>query len=270
MGFNPGPGGGGGGSIAGASDVTLDGPQDSQVLSYDAPSSKWTNETFSGGGAGGLPPASKVVAANDAPAAVKAAADYVCDGSADEVQINQAIADVASDTISLGTQGGTVLLWGKRFDVAGAVLMRSQVTLRGLGQFSTILRPATSYKPGETGGVIELYSPDSQYTTVTDLGIHGNGWGVNDASCCGIYYHQGAGTQYDASHRILNMYIYATAHHGIRLRGGSGARSRATYVSNVRIIEAGTNITPSACGLWVDSHVDSFFIGIDIGTSTLR
>jgi len=264
MGFNT----GGGGGISAATDVALNSPQDNQSLTYDNSSSKWVNETVSGGGGGsGVAPATKVVAANDAPTAVKASADYVCDGTADEVQINQAIAAIASDTISLGSQGGTVLLWGEQFNTAGAILIRSQVTVKGLGQFSTIIRPVNSYRPGENGGVIELFSADTQYTTVTDLGIHGNGWGASDSDCCGIYYFQGAGTQYDAAHRIINMYIYATSRHGIRLRGGSGSRGRASYVSNIRIIEAGTAQHSDACGLWLDSHVDSFFFAIDVGTS---
>ena len=266
MGFAPGPGTGNS-SIAGSTDVALNSVTNNDTLSYDQSAAKWKNVAIGSGGGGGVPPATVVVAAADAPASVKSAADYVCSGNADDVQINQAIAAVANDTISLGGQGGTVLLWGRQFRTAAAIRMRSQVTLRGLGQFSTIIRPTSAHRPGEDGGVIELYSPDTQYTTVTDLGIHGNGWGAADSSCCGVYYHQGAGTQYDSSHRLLNMYIYATSHHGIRLRGGPGSRSRAAYLSNIRIIEAGTTITPSACGVWMDSYADSFLIGVDTGTS---
>jgi hypothetical protein len=57
--------------------------------------------------------ATLVVAASNAPAVTKAAADYVCDGTADEAEINSAID-------ALGTVGGTVLLSEGTFTVAAA------------------------------------------------------------------------------------------------------------------------------------------------------
>lgn len=260
-------GNGGGSSIAGATDVLLNSPQNNDYLGYDTASAKWQNKVASAGGGGaGVAPATKVVAANDAPANVKAAADYVCTGTADEVVINQAIAAVASDAIGLGTQGGSVLLWGKQFNTAGAIKMRSQVTLRGQGQWATTIKPAASYQPGATGGVIELYSGNSQYSTVMDLAIHGNGW-AGSAYCCGIYYNQTGGTEWDAAHRIMNVYIYATGSHGIHLQGSATGRGRAYYVANVRIIDAGTTADVTANGLFLDLLVDSFFFGVDIGSS---
>lgn len=261
MAFNP----GGGGSIAGASDVTLNNTQDSNYLGYDGTAAKWVNKVLPSGGSG-IPPAMKVVAANDAPVAVKASADYVCDGVADEVEINQAIAALSSDVIGLGTQGGSVLLWGKLFNTAAAIKIRSQVTLRGQGQWATTIKPATTYQPGATGGVIELYSGNTQYATVMDLTIHGNGW-AGSASSCGIYFSQGTGTEWDGANRIMNLYVYATGSHGIRLINGTGGRGRAYYLSNIRITDSGTTADATACGLWLDSLVDSFFFGIDVGSS---
>lgn len=48
MGF--GGSGGGSGSVAGSSDVALNNPADSQVLSYNASTSKWKNATITQGG----------------------------------------------------------------------------------------------------------------------------------------------------------------------------------------------------------------------------
>lgn len=213
----------------------------------------------------GSPSATVVVAANDAPAAVKSVADFVCDGSADEVEINAAIALASNDSISLGGQGGSVLLWGKQFVVASAIKIRSQVTLSGLGQWATTLRPGATFTTGENSGVIELYSANTQYTTVQNVAIHGNT--ASGARTSGIYYQQGAGTEWDASHRLLNMYIYATAWHGIYFTyTGSSARNRAFYVQNVRVIDAGTTLNATANGLKINA-VDSFFIGVDVGSS---
>lgn len=44
---------GSGGSLAGLSDVVLTAPTDGQVLTYDSATSKWVNETPTGGGGGG-------------------------------------------------------------------------------------------------------------------------------------------------------------------------------------------------------------------------
>lgn len=48
MGF--GGSGSGSGSIAGSSDAALSNPQESQVLAYNATTSKWTNSASAGGG----------------------------------------------------------------------------------------------------------------------------------------------------------------------------------------------------------------------------
>ncbi len=51
MGFG-GSGSGGSSSISGSSDAALSNPQQSDVLAYNATTSKWTNSTPSGGGNG--------------------------------------------------------------------------------------------------------------------------------------------------------------------------------------------------------------------------
>ncbi|KJL47119.1 hypothetical protein RS84_01904 [Microbacterium hydrocarbonoxydans] len=213
----------------------------------------------------GSPPATVVVASNDAPASIKSTADFVCDGTADEVEINAAIATASNDSVSLGGQGGSVLLWGKEFTVGAAIKMRSQVTLSGMGQWATTVRASSSFSGGENSGVFELYSTNTQYTTVSSLTIHGNA--AAGARTCGVFYQQGAGQEWDAAHRLLDLYIYATGWHGMFLTStGAGARNRAYYVQNVRIIDAGTTVTSTANGMKVLS-VDSFFIGIDVGSS---
>lgn len=73
-----------------------------------------------------------VVAASNANAVYKQKADYVCDGTADEVEINAAIA-----ALTLGGTGGTVELTDGTFTVAAAIALTGKVTLMGQGRLST-------------------------------------------------------------------------------------------------------------------------------------
>lgn len=105
-----------------------------------------TNLGVTGGGGGGGSFATYTVAANDAPADDKAAADYLCDGTADNVQIQQAI-DAAQTA-----GGGVVQLSQGNFTLAAAVTINGTVdednpktvTLAGCGEFATYLRPAAN------------------------------------------------------------------------------------------------------------------------------
>jgi hypothetical protein len=82
-------------------------------------------EVFQRAAAGGGP--SFVVAANDASTHSQGAADYLCDGTADEVQINAAIA-------ALPANGGRVVLTEGTFNVASSILIENDnVTLTGAG-----------------------------------------------------------------------------------------------------------------------------------------
>lgn len=79
--------------------------------------------------------ATLVVAASDSPSAALSQADYVCDGVADEVQINAAITAAA---------GGDVYLHKGTYKTADEILAnQSNSILRGSG-FETIIEPQTS------------------------------------------------------------------------------------------------------------------------------
>ncbi len=247
-------------------------PSTGQVLSWNGTALAWANDATGGGGA--VPAARLIVAANDAPAGVKAAADYVCDGTADDVEINAAIAALSTDAVGFGTQGGDVLLWGKLYNIAGSIMMRSNVRVRGNGQYSTVLKATTALTSAyvvDTGrdiGVFMLYSANTQYTSVEDLTIDGNDSG--GARTCGIRYIQGTGVEWDASHRIRNLYIVDTTSHGIYTGYSAPSnRGRAALVENVRIINAGgySNTDADACGCYF-AQVDAFYSGIDVGSSS--
>jgi len=255
MGFNP----GGGGGIAGATDVAFSGLQDNQVLTYDSPSSKWQNQAgvSSGGEVNGT--AYVTVAASTEPTTVKNAADYVCDNTADQVQINAALASVGTESVSgnaKGNNGGMVVLIGRQFTISGPVLLPSQTELVGAyGKSGTWLSCAGSYAPGENGGMVELATLNTQYTVIRDLGLDGNSVNV-----CGVRHEMSTGQEYDGYHVAKNMYIWNVGRHGIYSLNQSGGRLRGNMYSQMRILN------PGGYGVYSESP-DSFYEMIDVGSA---
>lgn len=82
--------------------------------------------------------ATLVVAASDAAPQSKLGADFVCDGTADEVEINAAIS-------ALPAPGGKVVLTEGTFELASAVALVSNTTLEGSGELATILHGDGSF-----------------------------------------------------------------------------------------------------------------------------
>lgn len=79
--------------------------------------------------------ATVVVAADNATASEKAMADYVCDGAADEVEINNAITFVTG-------YDGVVQLTSGTFVTAGSIIIKEGVWLRGMGTKMTLIQPS--------------------------------------------------------------------------------------------------------------------------------
>lgn len=104
-----------------------------------------------------------IVAASGAPAAWTTAADYTCDGTADEVQINAALTAVK-------TTGGIVRLSPGTFNLAATISIAGDsgtdaplVQLLGAGKQSTILNPAS--------GIHGITFTNSACANVHDLGF---------------------------------------------------------------------------------------------------
>lgn len=144
-------------SIGNLSDVNVPSPSNSQVLKYNSTSSKWEAQTDeTGGGSGdtiwtnnsgevyvkqGYPTnlnisgnltaktgrtATIVVAANDSLATSKAQADYVCDGTDDQVEIQAAIDALAST-------GGVVQLTEGNFYLGAAAINLNKTAVSLVG-----------------------------------------------------------------------------------------------------------------------------------------
>ncbi|MFI6337848.1 SGNH/GDSL hydrolase family protein [Streptomyces sp. NPDC050535] len=96
----------------------------------------------SGGGGGSFSSLVRVVASATAPADVRAAATYVCDGTADHVQIQQAINDARDNG------GGEILLTVGDFDTTGLISVEGTddvdveigITIRGQGARATMIK----------------------------------------------------------------------------------------------------------------------------------
>jgi hypothetical protein len=212
-----------------------------------------------------------VVAANDAPTAVKNNADYVCDGTADQVEINAAI-DQAFQTAAAGPRGGVVLV-GQYFNINAPIIMKAALTLHGLGA-GTIIR---SMSMATGTAMIELADKNHHMTTVRDLTLYGNY--ATGGGSHGIHYLQsdvggdGNTSTYnppsnpDACHRFINLFIKAFTtgtRHGVymddNVRGAIFMNSRISDCSGT-----GFNITGSSDGKYSQCTAIGTGIGWSVG-----
>jgi len=110
-----------------------------------------------------------MVAAHDAAANSKTAADYVCDGNGDQAEINAAIQ-------ALPEAGGTVQLTEGTFDIrreegklGGVLIERSNVTLAGQGTSTKLIQA-----PEQETNVIRIIGSGVGYVTIRDLYVDAN------------------------------------------------------------------------------------------------
>lgn len=105
--------------------------------------------------------ATLVVAADDSATLSKNQADYVCDGTADEVQINAAFN-------ALPAMGGTVFLPAGNYEVAASISIPSNGTLRGDGT-------ATIIKLADSANTHIIVNGGTDNITIRNLILNGNG-----------------------------------------------------------------------------------------------
>jgi len=196
-----------------------------------------------------------LVAASDAPAEVKARADYVCDGTADDVQIQSAID-------ALGTVGGTVYLTEGAFDISAKVNLDSKITFKGSGH-ATILNASDSLD--ET-----MLEADTK-TDVIVCGLAIDGTGQTGTSY-GLSFK--ASSQFAAK----NLYVHNTAKDGVRVESSNhgivenlilvdignhavfaGYASHDVVINNVVSTNPGTE---HVCIEWRKDSVDNYNINV--------
>lgn len=265
MAFNPGSN-----SIATATDVTLSSPVANDVLTYDSGAAKWKNAAPAAGGSGTYTNVAVVVASSDAPAAVKASADFVCDGTADQTEINAAIDKAAplnarnANMPAGAQQRGTVQLTGGRFNISAPILCRTAVTVRGMG-FGTEVRAVAN----NGTGVFTLAAPSDHLCMITDLYIEGN-YG-SGGTCNAIDFDMtssGSTSTYpssspDSYHYIKDLFINGFSggtRHGVYLHAASTANNRGNIVTGLQVRNISGN------GIYFVSASDSFISNCHVGT----
>ena len=124
---------------------------------------------------GGVKSVTVLIAASDATETVKASADYVCDGTDDQVQIQAAIDYVK--TLSPGGEiGGIIQLSEGNFNVKASIVVGNiacGITLQGCLGTNIVCDPAM------TGHIFNL--TDTCYMTIRDLAFASNGAPISSA-----------------------------------------------------------------------------------------
>ena len=246
-------------------------PSTSQVLSWNGSAMQWVAPVSGSGGPGSS--GYVLVASNDAPAAVKAYADFICTGTNDQNMINSAI-DLAAplqsrnpDMPAGAKQYGKVVLTGGRFNISSAILMRTAVHLSGAG-YLTELRSAGC----NSAGLIMLADPTDHLCKITDLYLNGGSGG--GGTCSAIDFDMTGSNNLtggypdvnkDADHLIKDLFIdefRGTGRHGIYLHATGTANNRGNIIDSIQIRDCtGGN------GIYLSAASDSYITNCHVGGS---
>lgn len=145
--------------------------------------------------------ANYVIAASDASALEKAQADAVCDGTADDVEIQAAIDSFSSN--------GHIILSSGTFYISSPITVADKVIwLQGSGDQITTL-----HQSSDIAAIISFVHTSNQYfNSVSDLYIYGDS--LNRTTGIGIY--SGA---YNNDFNVRNVFIAFMAEDGIQIAG---------------------------------------------------
>lgn len=198
--------------------------------------------------------ASLVVAANDSTDKSKAGADYVCDGTSDQVEIQAAI-----DALPSGVRGTVVLLEGN-YEISDSITVAYGLTLQGLGRYSTVINLAA----GSDVDMINNPASHIQYVTIKDLQLYGNK--ANQSSGNGIAFE----TNQVNSLIVYNCLIQHQKENALYFSGSS----YNMYIDHclIRVCdEDGVKAITSANGIYVTYNViESCANAVDISGGTIH
>lgn len=214
------------------------------------------------------------VASKDAPAYIRAEANYECDGVNDQETINAAIAEAATGPNAGSSEKAlnAVELSGGQFYCSGSVLLRSGVDVLGAGMFASVLRAVNLTSASGAGarvGLVKLFDLNTH-----GCGLHGftlEGGGTGGGTCDGLVYsNDGAANPSGYPYTSPDPYCYAydLFVRGFRTPGVGGAGRNGLYAetdmrgtffhsANIRDCSGDgivLNGTP-------DSHIDRVHIG---------
>lgn len=219
------------------------------------------------GGAAAIQDVNILVASNDAPTSLKDRANYVCNASADQTEINNAITDAATSPYYTGVQ-----LSGGQFILSSAILMKTGVTLRGVGvgtELKNVSNSATGTGSGTYAACIKAYDINVHATRVTDMWLNGNF--ASGGSCHGIAYTGSSGgdshsarpdTNPDPDNTFDHLFITGFSGGGTKHGIWMDTDERGTMISNIQMRSI------SGDGIYFASSPDSHISMCHIGTIT--
>jgi len=166
-------------------------PNEKSPYWYSAEDNQWKT---------GKDAATIIVAASDSKNKYKA--DYICDGTADEVQIQAAIDDLPS-------QGGKVILLEGTFQISEAIDKRSNLIIEGQGRATSLI------SQNRTRIFFALSDTTESNITLRDFYLDGNGSEDTERGGSPICF------QRVENFLAENIYVYEGAGHGIRVTDNS-------------------------------------------------
>jgi len=193
--------------------------------------------------------ATKIVAASDSQNKEKA--DYVCDGTNDEVEIEQAIGDLPSS-------GGLVYLLEGTYNIGSSIdITKSNVTLTGAGNATKLF-----LVDGANTNVIVVGDGTNSYEGITISNLQVDGNGGNNSSGSGIEFNK-----YITYSKVEGVYIHHAKNDGIFLTLSDNNKivqnrieSNGNYGINIELsnylIISGNQISSNENGivLWPSSY----------------
>ena len=144
-------------------------------------------------------------------------AEYVCDGTADDVEINAAIA-------ALPSSGGSIVLSEGEFSITSPISITRHLSIKGMGRGDTWLKLAS----GANCNVIHLSGGPFYNVQIYDLGIDGNK--TNNTSGVGI---SSVGLAHNVT--LRNLYIQYMGDDGIKIYNSTPGIQTNWVIDNVRI-----------------------------------
>ena len=169
--------------------------------------------------------ASRTVATSTSLATSQAGADYVCDGTADQVEINQAITDLA-------TSGGEVVLLEGTYVLSGSIVLTSNIRIMGRG---AILKVRNSH-----GATLDVLTAGAATANIELASLRIDGNRINQAVTgqngivvannvdnitirdCWIKSFAGSGIKQTGTQtklRLVNVYIQDCTSYGADIQG---------------------------------------------------
>jgi hypothetical protein len=221
-------------------------------------------------------PVYAVVLSADAPLDRRTAAasdpfTYVCDGTADQVQIQAAI-DAAAPLNSrnggsplAAGQLGKVVLSGGQFNISSGINMRTAVHVQGAG-WLTVLRAVGI----TTAGMFQLANANDHACQISDMFLDGNGGSGGTASAINFdMTASGNTTGYpntnpDSYHQVHGLYISqfsGSNRHGIWMHASGTANNRGNRMESITMRDCGGN------GIYLQAASDCTIANVEIGGS---